>query len=1149
MINAIIEYSARNRFLVVLLVFTLAAAGLWALERTPVDALPDISDTQVIVYTTWPGRSPDLVEDQITYPIVTALLSAPKVTVARGLSDFGYSYIYVLFKDGTDIYWARTRVLERLNQLAGRLPESVTPQLGPDATGVGWVFQYALVDETGRYDLAALRSFQDWYLRYWLRSVEGVAEVASVGGFVRQYQVNLDPTKVQAYRLSIAGVVEKVRQSNNDVGGRVVEFSGVEYMVRGRGYIKKVEDIEKIAVGVNENGTPILLRDVATVRLGPDMRRGLVELDGEGEVAGGIVVMRFGENALKVIERVKAKLKEIEPSLPEGVKVVTTYDRSDLIRESLATASESLLEELLVTGVLIVAFLLHVRSALLPILTLPLAILISFIVISYLDIGLHIMSLGGIIVAIGDMVDAAIVMVDNAHKRLEDWEREGRPGDRAEALIASAKEVGPAMFSSLLVIAVSFLPVFVLEAQEGRMFKPLAFTNFLGIAACAVLAITLVPAALPAVMRGRILPERRHPVSRLLAALYSPVLRLALRWRWGVALLAAALMASAVPAYQRLGAEFMPPLYEGTILYMPTTLPGLSVTEASRLLQMMDRKLRSFPEVERVFGKAGRAETSTDPAPFSMMEVIVTLKPKAQWRPGLTHEGLVDEMDRALRFPGVTNAWTMPIRNRIDMLTTGIRTPVGIKVFGPDLARIEEIGKHIERAARSVPGTRSVYAERVTGGYFLDFEINRDEIARYGLTVMDVGRVIESAIGGENITTAIEGRERYPVNVRYLRELRDDPEKLQRVLVDTPAGAQVPLAQLAALRLLNGPPMIRDENGMLAGYVFVDMAGRDVGGYVDELKRVVRERVHLPPGYTIAWSGQYEYMERAWERLRLVVPLTLVLIFVLFYLTFGSVAETLMVMLGVPLALVGAVWYLAELEYHMSIAVWVGIITVVGTAAETSAVMLAYLDEACARRRAAGGLTTLEDLLATVHAGAVERIRPMAMIGLVDVIGLLPVMWATGTGADVMKRVAAPQVGGVLTAMLLTLIVIPPVYVIWRRRRQQREAASGAESVRSSLRAMGRTFKDELSVYRLLLRDPRTPIVAKALLGLAVGYALLPFDLIPDFLPVLGHLDDLLIVPGLALLALALVPEAVVRDCRRRCRADGPPAQVAARSE
>ena len=1040
MIEQIIEFSARNRFIIFLLVFSFSAVGLWAMRQTPIDALPDISDTQVIVYTTWPGRSPDLVEDQITYPVVTALLSAPNVTVVRGFSDFGYSYVYILFKDGTDIYWARSRILERLNQLSGRMPEGVMPQLGPDATGVGWVFQYALIDESGQHDLAALRSFQDWYLQYWLRAVEGVAEVASVGGFVRQYQVNLDPTKVSAYRLSLPAIVETIRQSNNDVGGRVVEFSGIEYVVRGRGYIKNVDDIEKIAVAVSENGTPILLRDVATIRLGPDMRRGLAELNGQGEVAGGIVVMRFGENALTVIERVKAKLKELEPSMPKGVKVVSTYDRSDLIRESIATATESLMEELIVTGVLILAFLLHVRSAVVPILTLPLAVLISFIPIYLMNIGMNIMSLGGIIVAIGDMVDAAIVMVDNAHKRLEEWERDGKVGDRLQVLIDSAKEVGPPIFSSVLVIAISFIPVFALEAQEGRMFKPLAWTNNLAIVMCAVLAITLVPACLPTFIRGTIFPELKHPVTRSLQRLYAPMLGAALHYRKAVVMSAIVLMASIVPVYQQMGSEFMPPLYEGTILYMPTTLPGLSVTEASRLLQIMDQKLRSFPEVEQVFGKAGRAETSTDSAPFSMMEVVVALKSKDQWRPGLSYEGLVDEMDRALQIPGVTNAWTMPIKARIDMLTTGIRTPVGIKVFGPDLKQIEKIGEHLEMVLKDVPGTRSAYAERVSGGYFLDFEINREEIARYGFKLMDVGKIIETAIGGENIATTIEGRERYPINVRYFRELRDDPEKLERVFVDTPTGTQVPLAQLATLRFVHGPPMIRDENGILAGYVFLDMAGRDVGGYVEDLKRVVAEKVVLPAGYTIVWSGQYEFMERVKERLKLVVPLTLIFIFVTFYFAFRSVAQTCMVMVGVPLSLVGAIWYLSLLGYNMSIAVWVGLITVVGTAAETSAVMLAYLDEACSRRKAAGRLTTLQDVIETVQFGAVERIRPMMMIGLVDVIGLIPVMWATGTGADVMKRIAAPQVGGVFSAMLLTLFVIPPVYVMWRWWRQQQES-------------------------------------------------------------------------------------------------------------
>ncbi len=1042
MVESVIDFCARNRFVVFLLVFSFAAGGLWAMRETPVDAIPDLSDTQVIVYTTWMGRSPDLVEDQITYPIVTALISAPNVTVVRGFSDFGYSYVYVLFKDGTDIYWARSRVLEYMNQLAGRLPDGVAPQLGPDATGVGWIFQYALVDETGAQDLASLRSFQDWYLSYWLRGVEGVAEVASVGGFVRQYQINLDPTRLLAYRLSVPEIIERVRMSNMDVGGRVVEFSGAEYMIRGRGYVRSVADLEEIAVGTNRSGTPILLRDVAVVTLGPDMRRGLVDLDGRGEVVGGIVVMRFGEDAQKVIERVKAKLREIEPSMPPGVKIVTTYDRSDLIRESVRTASESLIEELIVVAVLIVGFLLHVRSALIPIITLPIAILIAFVPLYFLGVGMNIMSIGGIIVAIGDMVDAAIIMVDNAHKRIAEWERDGRHGDRREILIASAKEVGPAIFASLLVIAVAFTPVFTLEAQEGRLFTPLALTKNLAIAMSAVLAVTLIPALLTLLIRGRIRAEEHHPITRLLQRLYAAPLRLALRHRVAVVIAAVVLAATVIPAFQRMGAEFMPPLYEGTIMYMPVTQPGLSVTGAASLLQEMDRRLRGFPEVDQVFGKAGRAETSTDPAPFSMMEVIVELKPKARWRAGLSYESLIGEMDAALQFPGVANAWTMPIKARIDMLTTGVRTPVGIKIYGPDLETIEAIGQQIEAAARMVEGTRSVFAEKVAGGFFLDFTVKREEIARFGLTIMDVNRLIETAIGGENIAMTIEGRERYPINVRYLRELRDDLDEFKRVLVTTPAGAQVPLGQLTDLELVSGPAMIRNEGGMLAGYVYVDMAGRDVGGYVDDLKRMIAKDVRLPPGYTIAWSGQYEFMQRVAERLQIFIPLTLAIIFVLFYFTFRSVAQTLMVMLGVPLSLVGGVWFMVALGYDMSIAVWVGIIALAGVAAETSAVMLAYLGQACNRRAAQGRLGTLQEILDAVHEGAVERIRPMAMAGSANIIGLLPVMWASGTGADVMKRLAAPMVGGVLSAMLLTLFVIPALYAIWRWRARPERAGA-----------------------------------------------------------------------------------------------------------
>lgn len=1032
MIENLIEFCARNRLIVFLLVFGAATAGLWAMKNTPIDALPDLSDTQVIIYSKWMGRSPDLVEDQITYPIVSALLSAPNVTVVRGLSDFGSSYVYVLFKEGTDIYWARSRVLEYMNQLSGKLPDGVAPQLGPDATAVGWVFQYALVDESGQHSLASLRSFQDWYLRYWLAAVDGVAEVAGVGGFVRQYQINLDPTKVLAYKLNLNDIIDKVRMSNLDVGGRVMEFSGVEYMIRGRGYIESTADIEKIAVGVNTHGTPILLRDVASVRLGPDMRRGLAELNGQGETVGGVVIMRFGEDAMEVIDRVKAKIKEIEPSLPKGVKIVTAYDRSDLIRESISTATENLIEELVVVSVLIYGFLLHLRSALIPIITLPLAILIAFIPMYYLGVGLNIMAIGGIIVAMGDMVDASIVMVDNAHKRLEEWERDGRKGDREQILIDSAKEVGPPIFASLLVIAIAFMPVFVLEAQEGRLFTPLALTKTLAIAMSAILAVTLIPALLSILIRGRIIPEQRHPVTRLLRRIYAPLLVFALRYRWSLIVLSLFLMASIVIPLQRMGSEFMPPLYEGTILYMPSTLPGISVTEAGKLLQQMDQKLMSFPEVDRVFGKAGRAETSTDPAPLSMMEVIVELKPKEQWRKDLSYEDLITEMDQALQFPGVTNAWTMPIKARLDMLTTGVRTPVGIKIFGPNLKTIETIGKEIEMIAKDVPGTRSVYAERVSGGYYLDFIINRDEIARYGFTVMDVSKIIESGIGGENITTTIEGRERYPVNLRYQRELRDDLDKLGRLTVSTPTGAQVPLAQLAELRMVSGPAMIRDEDGMLSGYVYVDMADRDVGSYVEELKQVVRDKIELPTGYTLAWSGQYEFMERVKERLKIFVPLTLAIIFLLYYFTFRSVAETLMVMLGVPLSLVGGLWALYWLNYNMSIAVWVGLIALAGVAAETSAIMLSYLDGAVKRRRESGQLNSLDDLLETVKSGAMERIRPVMMTGLANIVGLMPVMLATGVGADVMKRLAAPMIGGVGSALLLTLFVVPAIYVIWR---------------------------------------------------------------------------------------------------------------------
>lgn len=1032
MIERIIEFSARNRIIVLVIVVILSLWGWWSFKNTRMDALPDISDTQVIVYTTWMGRSPDLIEDQVTYPIVTALLSTPGVETVRGFSDFGFSYVYIIFKEGTDIYWARSRVLEYLNQLSGKLPEGVSPQLGPDATPVGWIYQYALVDETGKHDLAELRTFQDWYLRYWLSSVPGVSEVASVGGFVKQYQINLDPVKVLAYNLSLPEIIEKVRMNNNNSGGRVIEFSGVEYMVRGLGYITSTDDIEKIAVGINSNGVPILLRDVASVEIGSDMRRGVVDLNGIGETVGGIVIMRYGEDVLQVLERIKNKLAEIAPAIPEGIKIVNVYDRSKIIQESIDTATWNLIEELVVVSLLLIVFLWHFRSALVPIITLPLAILISFIPIYYFNIGLNIMSIGGIIVAVGDMVDAAIIMVDNAHKRLADWERNGSVGDRTQVIIDSAKEVGPAIFTSLVVISISFMPIFTLEAQEGRLFSPLAYTKNLAIFMSALLAITLIPMLLPIFVRGRIVPEDKHPITNFLQKIYSPVLKIALAHRKIVVIASIILGLTIIPLYKLIGSEFMPPLYEGTIFYMPVTLPGISITQASALLQEMDKKLKAFPEVSYVFGKTGRAGTSTDSAPFNMMEVIVELKDKKLWRKGVTYESLVKEMDESLQFPGVSNAWTMPIKARNDMLTTGIRTALGIKIFGPDIKEIEKIGKEIEMLSKEVSGTRTVYAERVAGGYFLDFDINRERIARYGLTIMDVNAIVESAIGGENVATTIEGRERYPINVRYLRELRDDPEELKRILVKTPSGAQVPISELVTLNFRNGPAMIRNEDGMLAGYVFIDISGRDLGGYVDELKSEVQSKINLPTGYMIAWSGQYEFMQRVYERLKIFVPLTLAIIFILYYFTFRSITETLMVMLGVPFALIGGFWLMLLLGYNMSVAVWVGFIALAGIAAETSAVMLAYLDSDYKSQKEKGLMNTLNDLMQTVQQCAVSRIRPMMMAGLANILGLLPVMWATGIGADVMKRLSAPMVGGVFSALLLTLIVIPAMYVIWR---------------------------------------------------------------------------------------------------------------------
>ena len=1033
MIDRIIECSARNRFLVMVCTAALVWMGLWSMQNVPLDAIPDLSDPQVIIYSRW-DRSPDIIEDQVTYPIVTALLGAPKVKDIRGFSDFGYSYVYVIFEDGTDTYWARSRTLEYLSKITPQLPTGVRTELGPDATGVGWVFQYALVDRTGQNSLADLRSFQDWNLRFHLQSISGVAEVAPIGGFVRQYQVNVDPNALTAYGISMDRVVDAVRRSNNDVGGRLVEFSGREYMVRGRGYIRSLDDIRHVPLGTDRQGTPITVQDVGRVTIGPDIRRGLAELDGQGETVGGIVVMRYGENALAVIDRVQDKLKEITPSLPKGIEILTVYDRSDLILRAIATLKEKLVEISLVVSVISLVFLFHLRSALVAILTLPVAILLSFLAMYYLGITSNIMSLAGIAIAIGAMVDAVIVMIENAHKRLEQWDRAGQSGARTAVIIRAAQEVGKPLFFSLLIITISFLPVFTLEAQEGRLFRPLAFTKSAAMLFAALVSISLAPLLMVWLIRGRIAPEDRNPINRLLIWLYRPLVSGALRVRWLVVILAIGAVGSSIPLYGKLGSEFMPPLNEGTILYMPTALPGISVTEASKLLQRQDQLLKQFPEVDRVFGKIGRARTPTDPAHLSMAETVVTLKPEEQWRSGVTWDSLIAEMDKIVKFPGMPNIWWMPIQTRTEMLATGIRSNLGIKILGPDLAGIERIGLEIEGLLQGISGTRSAFAERVTGGYYLDFHVNREEAARYGLTVEDVEDVIESAIGGRNITQTVEGRERYPVNVRYLRELRDDPESLRRVLVEARNGAQIPLGQLARITMASGPPAIRDENGSLAGIVFVDVAGRDLGGYVEEVQRLIRERVALPAGYSLAWGGQFQYLERAKARLKVVVPVTIFLIFVLLYLNFKSVTRSLIVLLSVPFGVVGAILFLYLLHYHLSVAVWVGIIALAGVAAETGVVMIIFLDEAYERRQREGRLRSTADLREAVIEGAVQRVRPKMMTASAILIGLLPIMWSHGTGADVMKRIAAPMIGGMVSSVVLTLLVIPAFYALWRER-------------------------------------------------------------------------------------------------------------------
>ncbi len=1035
MINKLIETSAKNKLMVFLVVAIAAGWGIWALLNTPLDAIPDLSDVQVIVFTEWPGRSPDIIEDQITYPIVTSLLAAPKIKFVRGQSFFGLSFVYAIFEDDTDMYWARSRVLEYMNEIEAQLPEGVTPTLGPDATGVGWVFEYALVDTTGRWNLADLRSFQDWNLKYWLESVPGVAEVASVGGFVKQYQIDVDPNKLLAYNIPMKRVIQAVQESNNDVGGRVIEMASTEFMLRGRGYIQSLEDIENTALGSDDNGTPVYIRNVANVHLGPEMRRGIAELDGKGEVVGGIVVMRYGENAMKVIERVKKKIEGIKLSLPPGMEIVTTYDRSDLIDRAIDTLTEKLIEETIIVSLVCLLFLFHFRSALVAILILPIAILFSFIPMYYMGLTSNIMSLGGIAIAIGAMVDAAIVMIENAHKRLEHARASGEAlttGAHFNIIVQAAKEVGKPLFFSLLIITVSFIPVFTLEAQEGRLFKPLAYTKTFAMFFASFLSVTLVVVLMVLMIRGKITPESKNPVNRFLIKIYHPLVRFVLRFKKSTILIAAILLVATIPVFNQLGTEFMPPLNEGSILYMPTSIPGMPASEAKKILHTQDKILAGFPEVERVFGKIGRARSATDPAPLSMVETTITLKPKDQWRPGMTWDKLIREMDKKLKFPGMANIWWMPIQTRTEMLTTGIRSNLGIKIFGADLREIERIAVDIEQTLQDFPGTRSAFAERTTGGYFVDFKINRREAARYGLRVGDVQNIIQTAIGGMNITQTVEGKERYPVNVRYPRELRDDLDKLKRVLVPTPKGAQVPITQLADIFPTTGPPMIRNEDGSKVGFVFVDVAEKDYGKYVEEARKYIYENVDIPPGYTLAWAGQYKYLQRLREKLKLVVPVTLLIIFMLLYFNFKSVPKTLIVLLSVPFSLVGAFWLLWILGYNTSVAVWVGIIALAGVAAETGVVMIVYLDEFYDRYKSEGRMQKIGSLYEAVIKGAVQRVRPKMMTVTAIMAGLLPIMWSTGTGADVMKRIAAPMVGGMITSTILTLAVIPAIYTLWR---------------------------------------------------------------------------------------------------------------------
>jgi Cu(I)/Ag(I) efflux system membrane protein CusA/SilA len=1050
MIARLIGWSARNLTLVLIATAFAVVAGIWAVRTLPLDAIPDLSDTQVIVYTAFPGQAPQVVEDQVTYPLTTAMLTVPRSKVVRGFSFFGVSFVYIIFEDGTDIYWARSRVLEYLNAAAKRLPAGVTPALGPDATGVGWVYQYAVLGKNK--SLADLRSLQDWDIRFGLSKAEGVAEVASVGGFVKQYDVVVDPGRLRTLGIPLAKIRDVIRGSNMDVGGRTLELSEHEFMVRGRGYLKGVGDIENIVVK-SDGGIPVLMKDVARVELAGNERRGIAELNGDGEAAGGIALQRFGANALTVIDNIKDRIKEILPSLPEGTEIVPVYDRSELIHRAIATLNSTLFEESLIVALVCIVFLLHVRSALVAILMLPVGILMAFVAMKLLGIGSNIMSLGGIAIAVGAMIDAAIVMIENAHKHLE-RAPPGKP--RAEILVEAAAEVGPALFFSLLIITVSFLPIFTLESQEGRLFGPLAFTKTFAMAAAAILSVTLVPALMIIFVRGRIIPEAKNPLNRALIAIYRPVIRTVLKAKTLTIASAALILAVSVWPVTQVGSEFMPNLNEGTLLYMPTTLPGLSVTKSAELLQTQDRIIKSFPEVASVYGKAGRAETATDPAPLEMFETIINLKPKEEWRPGLTLDGLVAEMDEALQFPGVSNAWTMPIKARIDMLSTGIRTPVGVKVIGNDLTAMEKVAREVETVLKTVPGTSSAYAERVLGGYYLDVIPNRDRLARYGLMVSDVQDVVAMALGAEPITTTVEGRERYTVAVRYPRDLRSDPHAIAKdVLVSLPnGGGTVPLGEVADNELTKGPTSIRTENAKLATYVYVDIRGRDLGGYVAAARKAVDERVQLPAGTYLVWSGQFEYLQRAEARLQLVVPVTLMLIFLLLYLNFRRLTETLIVMLSLPFSLVGGFWLMWWLGFNLSVAVAVGFIALAGVAAETGVVMLIYLDHAakelqakCAKEARA---YTRADLYDAIMIGAVDRVRPKMMTVVAIMAGLLPIMWSTGTGSEVMQRIAVPMIGGMVSSTLLTLVVIPAIYGLvkgWQLPRQRQTAKFHDEAV------------------------------------------------------------------------------------------------------